>query len=150
MASPAKQNRVAIELAVECLRRSSFAHVHANRSQGTFPHAHITATRGGESFFIGVRSRKEIGADGDYNRSYNIVETAEDMREGRAIATKRNEVPAFVTIALRPEEGTYSAFFGRLQSVSFKRSIPMLLGDRRTYEELCPFTYDPRVAELGH
>ena len=107
MASNAQQNRVAIELAGQCLMRNRFLNVQANRSQGTFPHAHITADRGGEKFLVGVTSRREIGADGSYNPSYNIVTSAEDMKEARAMAGRRHEVPAFVAIALRPKEGRY-------------------------------------------
>jgi hypothetical protein len=149
VASNAQQNRVAIELAVQCLMRNGFLSVQANRRQGTFPHANITADRGGEKFLVGITSRREIGADGNYNPSYNIVKDAEDMEEARKIAGRRGEVAAFVAIALRPEEGKYSAYFGRLQALQFRRDIPMLFSDRRRYEELVRDEYDERVASLA-
>lgn len=149
MPSNIQQNRVAIEIAVQCLIQNRFLDVHANRNQGTFPYAHITAHRNGERFLVGVTSRREIGADGAYNPSYNIVKSDEDMKEARALAGKQREVPAVVAIALRPGDGMYSAYFGPLQAIQFRRDVPMLLGDRRRYEELVKDEYDARVAGLA-
>ena len=149
MTNNAEQNRLAIQLAEESLRRSGFENISSNDQQGTYPHTRITAKRRGKSYFIGVTSRQEIGADAEYNRSFNIVTTAADMKIALSMAKVRKEIPAFVTIALNRQEGSFAAFFGTLASVDNKRSIPMLPRDRIQYEELVPKQSDPRIVSLG-
>jgi hypothetical protein len=148
MASKIAQNRLAIEIARECLMNNGFTGVHTSKPQGTFPHAHITASRRGSNYLIGVSSREEIGADGDFNPSYNIVKTAGDLERAIVMGQSRHEIPAFVTIALDRKTGSYSAYFGTLASVGSCRSIPMLPQDRKKYELLAHVQNDSRVAAL--
>lgn len=149
MASNIQQNRLGLILARECLDKKGFTNVEPNRDQGTYPHAHIVANRGSIRYFIGVSGRAEIGDDREPNPSYNIVKNAEDLRSAFAEARRQKAVPAFVTLALRREEGLFSAFFGTLDSVNNMRSIPMLPTDRWSYEKLANKVYDPRVAALA-
>ena len=146
--SKIQQNRLGIELALECLRDRRFMNVSANRSQGTYPNAYITAERDGVKFFIGVTSREEIGADGAYNHCYNLVKTAADLHQARRQARMLTAIPAFVALALRRTKGSFAAYFGPLERIDCARCIPMLPQDRYAYE-LLQEREDDRVAALG-
>lgn len=103
-------------------------------------------------YLIGVVGRKEISASGGYNPSYNLVDTASQMAEACNIANRLHRTPAFVTIALRPQEGLYSAYFGLLEAIDYKNSVPMHPDNpdgRKAYELLMPPCNDARVAALG-
>lgn len=55
-------------------------------------------------------------------------------------------IPAWVTVAMRPEQGTYSAYFGLASVIRHRRSVPMQLADRIAYRELAPIgTKDIRI-----
>jgi hypothetical protein len=146
--SNVRQNRLAIALARQCLQSRGFTNVNANRPQGTFPHAHITASGNGVLFLIGVTSREEMAADGQPRPTYNLVQTADDLERAQEMADEMQAVPAFVAVALRSERGEYDAYFGTLQVIQSSRTIPMLRNDRRLYETLAEAVRDNRVAEL--
>ena len=63
-------------------------------------------------------------------------------------AAQEKAEPAFVTLALRRTEGTYSAYFGTLKSIGFVRCVPMLPNDRHLYETLADDIKEPEVAAL--
>lgn len=148
MPSKIEQNRLAIKLACECLKKNGFTDIHPNRPQGTYPNAHINAIRNGNRYFIGVTSRQEFRADGTPNPGYNLVRTANDLKKARRLARKCHTVPAFVAVALRCENGLYSAYFGTLESIDHRREVPMKSEDRRRYEVLADRVHDLRVAAL--
>jgi hypothetical protein len=147
--SKAQQNKLGWQLGRECLERAGFTKITLNREQGTFPHAHVVAHKGAQKYLVGVTSREEIGADGDPNPSYNVVKAAEDMAAARQMARSMGAIPAFVTIALYKEKGLYSAYFGTLDQVNFRRSIPMLEDDRKKYVALQEQIHDQRVRGLN-
>jgi len=149
MASHIQQNRVVIQLARECLEKANFEQIELNREQGIFPDVRIIAARSGTRFLIGITGREEIGADGEYNPSYTIASAASGMETAKNIARRHQAVLAFVTIPLQKKKGKFCSFFGTLQAVKFRRSIPMLLPDRRCYEMLQDWTHDDRVAALA-
>lgn len=146
--SKIQQNRLGIQLALECLRNNRFTNISPSKLQGTYPSAHITAERDGVKFHIGVTSREEIGADGDYNPCYNLVTNAADLDEARRQAQAIGAVAAFVTLALRRSKGSFLAYFGTLQRIDYARCVPMLPQDRRAFELLAD-REDHRVAILG-
>lgn len=130
-----------------------------------FPYADIFASRSGERFLIGVKSRNEFQANGKINPCYNAVLLREDKKKilealGRTeaeitaalwdevdrIAARWDATPAWVTVAMRPERGTYSAYFGLASVIRHRRSIPMKLADRDAYLQLAGIgTKDPRI-----
>jgi hypothetical protein len=54
-------------------------------------------------------------------------------------------IPAWATVVLRPENGTYSAYFGLVSVLGNTRSLPMKPADRRQYECLAEHRYDSRI-----
>ena len=106
------KNRLAIEIGCECLNANGFSNVARNKDQGTFPHTYVTATdtRTGVEYLIGITSRVEVGADGKLNPAYNVVHSAADRREAKALAEHLKRKPAFVAIVLRETNGSYAAF----------------------------------------
>jgi hypothetical protein len=150
MASRVKQNRVVIELACENLERAGFTEVKSSKDQGTYPDTYILARRNGTDYFVGVTGRKERRKDGDHNPEYNLIVPPSRLDEVRRTARQLKRVPAFVALPLRPQEGTYLAYFGKLERIGDRGSVPMLPRDRRNYELLTPIPVpDPRVADLA-
>jgi hypothetical protein len=160
-----KLGRIGEQLAEECLTAAGFTDV-KNLNRGTnFPYADILAKRGGKPFLIGVKSRNEFQANGAINPTYNAVLIRDDKKrllEGQGktefqitailwdgvdqIAARWNATPAWVTVAMRPERGTYSAYFGLVSVIRHRRSIPMKPAERAAYLELAAIgTKDPRV-----
>jgi hypothetical protein len=146
------QNRLAIEIACECLNTNGFAKVARNKDQGTFPHTYVTATdtRSGVEYLIGITSRVEVGADGKLNPAYNVVHSAADRERAKALAKHMKRTLAFIAIVLRETNGSYAAFFGELAPLGFPIEVPMLPHDRLRlgYRQLGPFTPDARVKGL--
>jgi hypothetical protein len=144
------------QLAEEGLVRSGFVRVeNLNREQANYRWADLMAVRDGKRYFIGVKARNEDKAEGGPNPSYNIVliSKAKDaelkkrgmtrqeitallLKEVRVLAKSRRAIPAWVTVAVRPLEGTYAAYFGLLDQIGSRRSVPMLPKDRASYEAL--------------
>jgi hypothetical protein len=113
----------------------------------------------------GVKSRNEFQANGAINPCYNAVLIRNDQKQllerlGKTeaeitailwdgvdeIAARWKAIPAWVTVAMRPERGTYSAHFGLVSRIRHRRSIPMNLADRKDYVQLAPVgTKDARV-----
>jgi hypothetical protein len=145
-----RQNRLAIEIACECLNINGFAKVARNKDQGTFPDTYVTATDtlSGVEYLIGITSRGEVGADGKLNPAYNVVHSAADRRRAKVLATHMKRTLAFIAIPLRETNGSYAAFFGELAPLDFPIEVPMLPQDRLRYRQLAPFTPDARVKEL--
>ncbi|RWL45263.1 MAG: hypothetical protein EOR60_15060 [Mesorhizobium sp.] len=146
--SKIEQNRLGIQLALESLRTNRFTNIAASQPQGTFPSAHITAERDGVKCFIGVTSREEIGAEGEYNPCYNLVKTAADLKEARRQAQAIGAVPGFVMIALNRSKGRFSAYYGTLERIGIEtRCVPMLPQNRLAYELLAD-REDSRIVDI--
>ena len=160
-----KLGRLGEQLAEERLIAAGFANVR-NLNRGVhFPYADILATKGGQLFLIGVKSRNEFRDNGKLNPCYNAVLIRDEKKrllEGLGktesqitailwegvdkIAERWRATPAWVAVAARPEQGTYSAYFGLVSVIRHRRSIPMKLEDRAAYVQLAPIgTKDARV-----
>jgi hypothetical protein len=160
-----KLGRLGEQLAEERLRAAGFTDVENLNRGVNFPYADILAIQAGKVFLIGVKSRNEFQADGKINPGYNAVLIRNDRKKqleglGKTeaeiteilwngvdqIAARWRATPAWVTVAMRPEQGTYSAYFGLVSAIRHRRSIPMKPADRTAYVELAAIgTKDLRV-----
>ncbi len=150
MKSNTAQNRLIIKLARECLDKNGFTNPHPNKQQGTFPDVFITTrdSRTATEYLVGITGRVETKADGTLNPSFNLVRTDDDRRKATGLAQTMNRTLAFVAIALRQSDASYTAYFGDLNAIGFPRDIPMLPRDRTGYRQLVGYTKDPRVKAL--
>jgi hypothetical protein len=122
MASRIKQNRLVIQLARECLENKGFRIIERYQDQGTYPRMYTIAERDGSVYLIATTGREEIRADGKLNPEYNLVQNSNDQEQARRLENNKHpdKIPAFVAVALRCNEGQYSAYFDRLKTVNFK------------------------------
>ncbi|MFC3205628.1 hypothetical protein [Aquamicrobium soli] len=153
------------KLAEERLRAAGFETVQ-NLNQGiNFPYADLLATRSGQRFLVGVKSRNEFQSSGKINPCYNAVLigdakrrqleaggkseadiTAMLWKEVDVLAQRFDATPAWLALAMRPNEGTFSAYFGLASVIRHRRSIPMRISDRKSYLEVAPIgTKDTRI-----
>jgi hypothetical protein len=157
--------RLGEQLAEERLVDAGFKDVRNLNRGMNFPYADILARKVSQLFLIGVKSRNEYQAGGAINPSYNAILIRNDKKQmlerlGKTeaeitailwdgvdqIAARWKAVPAWVTVAMRPERGTYSAYYGLVSAICNRRSIPMTLAGRSGYTLLAPIgTKDPRV-----
>ena len=156
------------DLAEQALWRNNFGKVeNLNRTRKhNYEFADILAERNGQTYFIGVKTRNEMQTGGiKINGSYNLVliNDAANNRlksEGNTeieitklllqrvddLAMMHNAVGAWVTVAVRPNEGTYAAYFGLVRTLGLKRSVPMTLKARACYDPpLVSWESDPRI-----
>ena len=160
-----KLGRLGERLAEERLIAAGFTSVQ-NLNRGiNFPYADVLASKNGQRYLIGVKSRNEFQDNGKLNPCYNAVLIRNDKKKvleglGKTeaqitailwegideIAAHLAGNTAWIAIALRPEQGTYSAYFGLVSDIRHRRSIPMKPADRDAYVELAPIgTKDARV-----
>jgi hypothetical protein len=149
MKSNVAQNRLVIKLACECLTNGGFTNVARNRDQGTFPDTYATAIDAttGIEYLVGITGRVETKADGTWDPQFNLVRTDDDRRKARALAKSMNKKLAFVAIALRLSDESFTAYFGELDPIGFPRSLPMC-PPHRAGRQIAPYTPDVRVKEL--
>lgn len=160
-----KLGRLGETLAEECLKASGFTEVRNLNRGAKFPYADLIAELSGQRYLISVKSRNEFQASGKLNPCYNAVRFNEAairvlQAEGKseneitkiiweavdALASQWNACPAWIVVPMRPEESSYSAYFGEVSLLRHRRSIPVLPSDRRRYRELAPLgTYDARI-----
>ena len=67
------------------------------------------------------------------NEAYNLSYTTTPEAVARW-AKLHDAVPAWVTIPLDTQRGTYSAYFGLVLALRSPRSVPMLVNDCAKYE----------------
>ncbi|MEY9768581.1 Holliday junction resolvase-like predicted endonuclease [Sinorhizobium fredii] len=160
-----KLGRLGETLAEECLKAAGYKEVR-NLNLGTnFPFADLIAELSGKRYLISVKSRNEFRADGNLNECYNAVKLNEAEKralqvQGKSqdeitaiiweavdgLAQQWNACPAWIAVPMRPEESSYSAYFGEVSLIRHRRSIPVLPSDRLRYTELAPLgTYDARI-----
>ena len=160
-----KLGRLGELLAEECLSAAGFTAIKNLNAGANFPYADIIATEGGQSYLIGVKARNEFRDVGSLNPTYNAIKindakNRELKRLGMSeaeitalmwaavdkLAAPYGAIPAWIAIAMRPEQGTYSAYFGSAAMIRHRRSIPMLPADRIKYREFAPLgTRDVRI-----
>jgi len=161
-------------LAAEALTSNGFREVrNLNKKTPNQPFADLRAEKDGLTYFIGVKTRNENRECGRLNESYNcfvvakpknrrlksegwttaqITQLALDQIELLAGAHEAEAVPAWITLPVRPVEGTYAAYFGTLRELGCKRCIPMTLPARGGYTCLiAEWAADSRVTRnLGN
>ena len=158
--------RLGEELAAESLQRTGFSEVeNLNATRANFPFADLIAVRGTNRYLISVKARNEMRQGGDRrNDSYNLV-LARDVAnshlkgEGKTsheitrmlldevheLAATHGAEAAWVTVALRSETGSYSAYFGLVDELGIKRSVPMTVQACSGYVCLARDVLDPRI-----
>jgi hypothetical protein len=117
---------------------------------------------------ISSASRRNEMRQGDVglNESYNLVLisdpvnrklkergntrdqiTAMLLAEVGRLATTLDAMPAWVTVPIRPREGTFSAYFGSVAQLGKRRSVPMTPKACAACHCLARDVSDPRVTE---
>jgi hypothetical protein len=153
-------------LAAESLEEHAFTDVvDLNARRINYPFADLLAARAGRRFFVGVKTRNEMQRGGvERNESYNLVlirdavntalkndgkTTAEITRalltEVQDMASAHDAEPAWVAVAVRPLDGTFSAYFGTVSELGNRRSIPMTPEACKSHECLARDRLDPRI-----
>jgi hypothetical protein len=160
-----KLGRLGEILAAEALALNGFSGIRdLNGDIHNHPFADLLGEKSGKRYFIGVKTRNEERDVGGLNESYNCVLvpdpvnkrlklggasvdqiTAMALRQVHALAARFDAIPAWVTLPMRPVQGTYAAYFGLLTALGNKRSIPMTPAARSTYTCLIDWTTDRRI-----
>lgn len=160
-----KIGRLGETLAEERLKAAGFKDVQNLNRAINFPFADLIAELSGRRYLISVKSRNEFQANGKLNPCYNAVKfnntvvralQAEGKSESEitaiiweavdGLAQQQNASPAWIAVPMRPQESSYSAYFGEVSLIRHRRSIPVLPSDRVRYTELAPLgTYDARI-----
>ncbi|MCK3776683.1 hypothetical protein MZK49_08050 [Ensifer sesbaniae] len=160
-----KLGRLGETLAEERLKVAGFKDVRNLNLRTNYPFADLIAELSGQRYLISVKSRNEFRADGKLNECYNAVKFNEAEKrtlqaQGKSqdeitaiiweavdgLAQQWNACPAWIVVPMRPEEGSYSAYFGLASVIRHRRSIPVQPADRARYMELAPLgTFDARI-----
>ena len=163
--------RVGEVLAAELLAEHGFTEViDLNARQTNYPFADVLAVRNGTRYFIGVKTRNELQRGGlRRNDSYNLVlirdaanaafkqagKTTEQIT--RALLDEVNDMAsahdceaAWLTVAVRALEGTYSAYFGTVAALGVRRSVPMTEAACARHECLARNRADARIEAALH
>jgi len=162
-----KLGQLGEQIAEEALKSKGFEHVcNLNQTNPNQPYADLQATRNGELYFIGVKTRNVHKANGTLNESYNcfLVSGKKNRRlktEGKSVhdITKialeqikqmafdfnPNAIPAWVVVAIRPQDRTHSMYFGTLEKLGCKRSIPMTPNALKNYECLAEWVHHESI-----
>jgi hypothetical protein len=156
------------DFAAERLRQHGFTDVeNLNLRRNNYPFGDLLATKDGQCYFIGVKARNEMRqGDVGLNESYNLVLisdpvnrklkeqgktrdqiTAMLLAEVEQLAAAFDATPAWVTVPIRPREGTFSAYFGPVAQLGNRRSVPMTPKACAGYLCLARDISDPRVTD---
>ena len=141
-----KLGRLGEILAAERLKHNGFTDVDdLNARHTNYPFADLLATSGGVRYLIGVKSRNEMrqGFVG-LNESYNLILVSDRLNyelkaqgkttaqitamlwaEVAELAKRHKATPAWITVPIRANAGTYSAYFGVVANLGNIRSVKM-------------------------
>jgi Holliday junction resolvase-like predicted endonuclease len=153
------------EFAMEALKRNGFQQVsNLNESKHNHPFADVVAEKQGTRYFISVKARNEKQRNGKNNDSYNCIKIAETnsnilksrgktkeeitllaLEQVRKLAKGFDAIPAWITVPIRPEEGTFAVYFGLLEDLGVRRSIPMTQDARENYQCFVDWKLDKRI-----
>lgn len=134
--------------AVVLLERSGFGEIRElNTTSPNHPFGDIYATRGGERYLIGVKTRNKYQVSGLLNPTYNVRKRGVDVK---AIARQHGAILSWVAISVIPEERSFSAYFGTIEKIEDRGerfSIPMKPEQTSEYECLSqpPEESDPSI-----
>lgn len=158
--------RLGEALAAELLVEHGFTEVvDLNARQTNYPFADVLAVRDGTRYFIGVKTRNQFQRGGvRRNDSYNLVlirdvanaalkragKTTEQitralLHEVNDMAAAHDCEAAWLTVAVRALEGTYSAYFGTVAALGVRRSVPMTEAACAKHECLARDRADVRI-----
>ena len=153
------------ELAMEALKLNGFQQIsNLNESTHNQPFADVLAEKQGTRYFISVKARNEKQTNAKNNDSYNCIKITDyknntlksqgktkkeitqlALEQVRKLAEGFNATPAWITVPIRPEEGTYAVYFGLLEDLGIRRSIPMTQDARENYRCLVHWIADNRI-----
>lgn len=162
-----KLGRLGETLAEEQLNANGFSNVKNLNESINYPFADLVAELKGVRFLISVKTRNEFQANGKLNPCFNAVNPNQAVlralkAEGKTedqitaiiweavdhLASRWGARPAWISIPMRPEEGTYAAYFGEVAQIRHRRSIPMTAEACRRYRKLAPRgTFDHRITK---
>ena len=157
--------RIGERLAEDALRKNGFTNVHnLNRSKHNHPYADLIAEKDGKQYFIGVKARNETRDCGTLNESYNCIQvgtqannilkdqgksvqeiTKMALRQITEMAAGYQAIPAWITVPIRAELGTYAVYFGLLSDLGCKRCVLMTLRARENYCCLIDWTKNENI-----
>lgn len=157
--------RIGESLAEQALRKNGFSNIrNLNRLRHNQPYADLIAEKNGQRYFIGVKARNETRDCGLLNESYNciLVETKVNKKlkgQGKSVqeitemalqkvaemAADYQAIPAWITVPIRAEQGTYAVYFGLLSDLGCKRCVPMKLRARKNYCCLIDWEEDEKI-----
>ncbi|PBB81225.1 hypothetical protein CK218_12720 [Mesorhizobium sp. WSM3879] len=154
-------------LAAECLARAGFSEVvNLNCVRRHYPFADLIGVRNNVRFLIGVKTRNEMRRGRlKMNEAYNLVlvsnpknqalklqgRTVEEitrmaLEEVHQLARAERAKPAWITVPINATTATFSAYFGLLDDLGCRRSVPMTYEARRRYLALAEERHDDRIA----
>lgn len=154
------------QLAAECLTRFGFGEVvNLNGVRRHYPFADLIGVRDNARFLIGVKTRNEMRQGQlEINGSYNLIlvsdaknralksqgKTVEEitrmaLEEVHQLARAERAIPAWVTVPIDVATATFSAYFGLLDDLGNRRSVPMTFDARRRYLVLAEKQHDERI-----
>jgi hypothetical protein len=161
-----KLGRLGEDLVAERLQHHGYTNIeNLNLRRHNYPFGDLLATKNGIQYFIGVKARNEMRQGNvGLNESYNLVLIPDALNkrlksQGRTtdqittmllaevskLATNLDATPAWGTVSIRPNEGTYSAYFGLVARLGNRRSVPMTPRDCAKYDCLARNLSDSRI-----
>ncbi len=160
-----KLGRLGEQLAAEALSANDFQNVsNLNNIRNNYPFFDLRAEKDGKLYFIEVKTRNEEKDAGGLNPSYNCISvsdwankllksqgysapqiTAMAIDRVTSEATNHNAVPAWIAVPVRSKQSKYAAYFGLLEDLGLRRSIPMRPTALENYLCLVDWTADARI-----
>jgi Holliday junction resolvase-like predicted endonuclease len=161
-----KLGRLGEDLVAERLDHHGYTKIeNLNLRRRNYPFGDLLATKDGIQYFIGVKARNEMRQGNvGLNESYNLVlirdalnkqlknqgKTTDQITtmlldEVSKLAADLDATPAWATVSIRPREGTYSAYFGLVERLGIRRSVPMTPKECARYDGLARDLGDSRI-----
>ncbi len=117
--------------AIKALVDNGFNNIrNLNDQKFNFPFADMYAEREQDRFVISVKTRNRYQSNGKINGRYNLGNDCELKAKNAEL--KFNAKAAWMAISI--DNGIYSVYFGRLDSLKLKTGIPMTEQNLQNYE----------------
>ncbi|MFH1217779.1 MAG: hypothetical protein V1706_14890 [Pseudomonadota bacterium] len=122
-------------LAIKALVDNGFNNIrNLNDEKRNFPFADLYAERRNEKYVISVKTRNRLTRTGRLNSRYNLGSDSET--KAKKAELQFNAKAAWLAISIL--DGTYSIYFGTLESLTTKTGIPIGKTHFQKYECLVP------------
>lgn len=122
-------------LAEQLLRKAGFSEVrNLNEERYNNEYADLYAERKSKKYVISVRTRNKYENNGNLNSRYKLG--ADCYKHAAMLEEKFDAVAAWVTIAVEIDKGTFSAYFGTLESLHGNKGVLMTDMATSNYEKL--------------